>query len=886
MMKLMKRNYRRLVAMLLTTAMILVNAGSNMAVAFAADNTTDNLFLISGEDLNEAIEQAKEEDERFDYSSLNLTADKSVKKTYQKLLKGNVYQLDVPVDDAYAGEYASVDVFYNADMEAVVFLYINAGVYKESFAVNIDGYETKSIEVKAFDEAEEAEDTDTEVEDAAETTDAAEEESEIVEEVEAGVESEATEEPEEDEAAETTEAETDAVDDLVEEDAGESESEQIVAAISVHKVDLVGSNVEAAGEESAEAETEEVETTEAETDEVETTEVETSEAETTEAETSEAETIEEETTAAETTEAETTAAETTEEETTEAETAESKPAESDRIEEPTTENNSDQPDQPEADDMEGQLLLDDDYEVLGTIDGKEYPVVTIWEDASARACSVKLVDLPDTLDLIAEEEDAFDESYVASNDVVIHVSAKAGVLPQGTTLEVKEITGEVASSVKEKMEEDGGAVEVLAYDIMLMLDGEVLPNDWSEAGSGVTVTFRGKGIREKAKTATAVQVLHADTLDGSPVEEASADQLSLDDEGREMIYVADEKMEEVSFDAEHFSVYIIAFVNENAETVGNLRVVQTVTGTAVGENENPAGEIPVDGGKEWNVADLVYDNALSGYVAGEGTTSFAYATAVPDETAERIAKVRVENGKVQHLSGADWVDFDADAVMYLWYTDQVAQIGDMQYATLNEAIHAVDGTSEIVLLADAEITVNAITKPVTILGEGHIVSIPRQPSTDSGGLEIRDALSFKNTKVRFKEDANARQWSVTLSSTAKLNILEHSECVFEQTGIYSSSNAEINIEQSSSMTLENMRYTCIMGEAYPYLNIKDDSVLTIKEPLDINGITGFKITVDASKLSITDCANQGIVMSDLVLLNGATADVSNNDTGYNLFGGN
>lgn len=895
MRKLIKKNYRRLVAMILTTVLTFVNVGTNLTVAFAADDAADNLFLISGEDLKEAIDQVKDGDEQFDYSSLNVMADKSVRKTYQKLLKGNVYQLDVPVDDAYAGEHASVDVFYNADMETVVFLYANSGEYRESFAVNIDGYETKRMEVKAFEEIEG--DADTEIEDDTDRSDAAE----IPEEN--GTSADEADVPETP-ADEADVQETSAGGDETE----ESEKEQIEAAISVHQTFLVGNNAEAAEVESAEEENTEIEMGEEETTEAEgvgeeTTEADTSDDDAVEADPAETddsvdleteetgdgteETEDEtETTGSEAEPIETDPAETEDEtgttETTESDITETMPTEPEDIEGTTAEDN---PGQPESGKMDGQLLLDDDYEVLDILDGKEYPGITIWEGVSARAYSVKLSVLSEIPGMDGEEA-AFDESYVASNDVVINVRAKAGVLPEGTTLEVKEITSEVESSVKEKMAEEGNMVEVLAYDIMLVLDGEVLSNDWSDAGSGVVVTFRGQGIQEKAEKAAAVQVLHADTLDGSLVEEASADQLRLDDEGRELIRVTDEKVEEVSFDASHFSVYVIAFVKDSTETTGTLTVVQTVMGTTADESENPAGTISVDSGKELAVADILYENSFSSYNAGEGNTFFAYATAVSDETAERIAKVRAIDSKVQYLSGTEWKDFGTDAVLYLWYTDMVARIGDDRYDTLDKAIEAVDAASEIVLLADAEITVNAITKPVTILGDGHIVSVPRQAKTDSGGLEIQDVLSFKNTRIRFKEDVKSRNWSAALTKKGQLNILDSSECIFEQTGVYASPNTEINISGSSSMFLENMEYTCIMGEAYPYLNIMDGSSLTIKKPMGINGITGFKIAVDASELSITGCENQGYVKCDLILTNGATADISNNGTGCNLFGGN
>ena len=63
MWKTIRKNYRRLIASLLTMAMVVTNAGGNLGTIFAAGETENALFLVEGEELKEAIREAKEQGE-------------------------------------------------------------------------------------------------------------------------------------------------------------------------------------------------------------------------------------------------------------------------------------------------------------------------------------------------------------------------------------------------------------------------------------------------------------------------------------------------------------------------------------------------------------------------------------------------------------------------------------------------------------------------------------------------------------------------------------------------------------------------------------------------------------------------------------------------------
>ncbi len=146
-----RRNYRRLIAFMLTLAMVATNVGGNLGTVFAAGESENALFLVDGGELRKAIREAEEQGEVFKLSSLQLAASrKSIKNKYEKLLgtkEGKVYELDLDIDSSYAPEGASVQVFYNAGTKDVVFLFENESEMVVDYRVNIDGYETKGVTV-------------------------------------------------------------------------------------------------------------------------------------------------------------------------------------------------------------------------------------------------------------------------------------------------------------------------------------------------------------------------------------------------------------------------------------------------------------------------------------------------------------------------------------------------------------------------------------------------------------------------------------------------------------------------------------------------------------------------------------------------------------------
>lgn len=86
--KMLRHEYKRIVAFMLTVAMVVTNFGTNLTVAFAAGEEESSLFLLNSSELEDAISAALESGDVFDFSSLELKAkQKSLKTSYEKLIR-------------------------------------------------------------------------------------------------------------------------------------------------------------------------------------------------------------------------------------------------------------------------------------------------------------------------------------------------------------------------------------------------------------------------------------------------------------------------------------------------------------------------------------------------------------------------------------------------------------------------------------------------------------------------------------------------------------------------------------------------------------------------------------------------------------------------------
>ncbi|WP_349946879.1 doubled motif LPXTG anchor domain-containing protein [Lacrimispora sp. BS-2] len=185
----------------------------------------------------------------------------------------------------------------------------------------------------------------------------------------------------------------------------------------------------------------------------------------------------------------------------------------------------------------------------------------------------------------------------AINGVTVNLHAEQGILPAGTEARIIEVTDKVAEAVKKKTAEEAAAEssvnDVLAYDIKLYYKGEELDNSWSDQGY-VNVTFSGALIKEKSLAADSVEIIHMSTdveVAAKTVEKISAEEVTGLEAVAEPIAVdGGKQVSQVSFEAEHFSVYTITF---SGKAVLKVHVMDIKTGNEIGTT---AGSLTQDGG--------------------------------------------------------------------------------------------------------------------------------------------------------------------------------------------------------------------------------------------------------------------------------------------------
>lgn len=806
--KMLRHEYKRIVAFMLTVAMVVTNFGTNLTVAFAAGEEESSLFLLNSSELEDAISAALESGDVFDFSSLELKAkQKSLKTSYEKLIgskAGKVYQLDVDVDSTYATENTDLQVFYNAGTDSVVFLFINQSDMAVTFRANVSGYETARVTVnpnttniedaegvenaedysgttmvddekKPQAEVVKPEDETSESESASDETEADVTESENASEngeAEETTGAEGTAETETSAAEETeaetepeTEAEAPAAEEAEEEIELTPEEGSASASISAKKVFRVSTSAEAAGEApAADAEEE----TEAEEPEKETEAPVETTAEETVADDSTEETIADETQADETTAADETDGELTDE--TEAPTEDVTAPDETNGEEPADNGGSENI----GFDNDEQFLEDDSIELAGELNGKAYNTVTIWGSANARAYVVKAEDLTgeaavegqysvdysvdpvgaatikgahtvnegetlyfavdpqvgyeitevtangepleeadaadvasasnleqhehvyaveavtEDLEIVASLEETaphpgFEES-VTVNGVTITATAEEGILPEGTTLSVEEVTEQVQAAVKEKVEgenEGTTVTDVIAYDINLMLDGKKLNNTWGE-DHYVTVNFSGNRIEEASKEADQVQVAALETSEKEIVEAAfggteevsvidnvTADDLSLEVQkvdAQDAVDVSgDASISELSVEARHFTVYTVTFTSSYyGDKKIKVKTYNVDTDKEFSVDGLSLSDISVRSGEWKEIRNFAH--TIPGY-------TFVKATVDKRQNSNEITYLRMWSGEINYYtSNGQTKSIKGGSTIYFWYKPTATQI--------------------------------------------------------------------------------------------------------------------------------------------------------------------------------------------------------------------
>ena len=121
MLRKIRRNYKRLVAFLLSAAMIITNVGGNAGTVLAAESQEEresSIFMVDGQEILEAVGELGDQ-EALDKEALEelgpALGQKGAIKKYEKLFlpeEGKVYELTLKIDLDLALEGTALLVFY------------------------------------------------------------------------------------------------------------------------------------------------------------------------------------------------------------------------------------------------------------------------------------------------------------------------------------------------------------------------------------------------------------------------------------------------------------------------------------------------------------------------------------------------------------------------------------------------------------------------------------------------------------------------------------------------------------------------------------------------------------------------------------------------------
>ena len=210
------------------------------------------------------------------------------------------------------------------------------------------------------------------------------------------------------------------------------------------------------------------------------------------------------------------------------------------------------------------------------------------------------------------EHPEFSAELLMDDGTIISLYAPEGVLPANVKAVASVVTG-IEDVVKENVEAqaaaEGEAKEVvtsLSYNIDLLdASGHKLDDGiWNGA---VLVTFTGAPIEEMSKDADAVEIVYvATTKEDEPQAKVSAQDIVAVETVSEVIEaLGDSKVDEISFNAEHFSVYTLTFTNPMFKDVDLKVQVVNMQGKGIGKDKSK--EYSLFNGYNKNISTIAED---------------------------------------------------------------------------------------------------------------------------------------------------------------------------------------------------------------------------------------------------------------------------------------
>ena len=201
--------------------------------------------------------------------------------------------------------------------------------------------------------------------------------------------------------------------------------------------------------------------------------------------------------------------------------------------------------------------------------------------------------------------------------------------------------------------------------------------------------------------------------------------------------------------------------------------------------------------------------------------------------------------------------------------DDVAQIGDKTYATLDKAVEEASEGSTITLLKDCELT-KGFNKTLTFNG-GHKITINKQLTSDGEGwmcfglYNPSRVLTFDGVEVEWNSEVGTAPW-LMLSLSGTMNVTNGAHVKFTVDSGSSGTRNAIYMNAGSSINVTN-------GSTFEIHGNKTDGKEGQGIQLDQTGAA--EINVTGNSTFLIDGTNRGYVNSPAIYVEDSTFTVQN-----------
>lgn len=215
----------------------------------------------------------------------------------------------------------------------------------------------------------------------------------------------------------------------------------------------------------------------------------------------------------------------------------------------------------------------------------------------------------------------------------------------------------------------------------------------------------------------------------------------------------------------------------------------------------------------------------------------------------------------------------------------VARVGDVEYATFDEAFAAATDGQTITLLANATTKGLDVRKDVTVDGAGHSLAF-----VEKGIALWGKSLTLKNvaaTMTGIGSTPYTAEWGwMTICASKNASItLDNAKLSMDGAGtgnnthaIYLTGNNKLNLQNGSVLTVKNYKQDALEwdgGDGGYNLNVTGGSKLVSDH--NRSGLTGtFYATVDASTVDVINSTGNGSNGSHFDIRNGSSVTFSGN----------